>query len=92
MKANPGGIVAPQEVIGRDLLIEELWDRLQQQSLIISAQRRMGKTSVIKKMAAEPSAHQLTIYRDLEGIESPVEFVENGRGTQFFNSNWRIRI
>jgi len=77
MKANPGGIVAPQEVIGRDLLIEELWDRLQQQSLIISAQRRMGKTSVIKKMAAEPSAHQLTIYRDLEGIESPVEFVEN---------------
>jgi len=32
MKANPGGIVAPQEVIGRDLLIEELWDRLSQHS------------------------------------------------------------
>lgn len=76
MRANPGGIVAPQEVIGRDLLIKELWDRLQQQSLIISAERRMGKTSVIKKMSAESPANQLTIYRDLEGIESAVEFVE----------------
>ena len=76
MKANPGGIIAPQEVIGRDLLIEELWDRLQQQSLIISAERRMGKTSVIRKMSAEPPANQLTIYRDLEGIESAIEFVE----------------
>ena len=76
MKANPGGIVAPDEVIGRDLLIRELWERLQQQSLIISAERRMGKTSVIRKMEAEPPAGQLTIFRDLEGIESPIEFVE----------------
>ncbi|MEM7595443.1 MAG: hypothetical protein AAF383_28755 [Cyanobacteria bacterium P01_A01_bin.83] len=76
MKANPGGIVAPDEVIGRDLLIKELWERLKQQSLIISAERRMGKTSVIRKMEAEPAADQLTIYRDLEGIESAVEFVE----------------
>lgn len=76
MKANPGGIVAPDRVIGRDLLIKELWERLEQQSLIISAERRMGKTSVIKKMEAESPADKLTIFRDLEGIESPVEFVE----------------
>lgn len=76
MKANPGGIVAPDQVIGRDLLIRELWERLEQQSLIISAERRMGKTSVIRKMEAESPEGQLTIFRDLEGIESAIEFVE----------------
>lgn len=76
MKANPGGIVAPDQVIGRDLLIKELWERLEQQSLIISAERRMGKTSVIRKMEAEPPEGRLTIFRDLEGIESAIEFVE----------------
>ncbi|MEM6614722.1 MAG: AAA family ATPase, partial [Cyanobacteria bacterium P01_C01_bin.72] len=76
MKTNPGGKIAPNEVIGRDLLIRELWDRLEQQSIIISAERRMGKTSVIRKMEYEPPAGKLAIFRDLEGIESPVEFVE----------------
>ena len=76
MKANPGGKIASNEVIGRDSLIAELWERLEQQSIIISAERRMGKTSVIKKMEVEPPEGKLAIFRDLEGIESPVEFVE----------------
>ena len=50
MKANPGGLVAPQDVIGRDKLIAKIWMRLEQQSLILSAERRMGKTTIIKKM------------------------------------------
>lgn len=36
----------------------------------------MGKTSVIKKMEFEPPFGKLAIFRDLEGIESPIEFVE----------------
>ena len=76
MKTNPGGKIAPDEVIGRDLLIAELWSRLEQQSIIISAERRMGKTSVIKKMESEPPEEKIAIFRDLEGIEAPIEFVE----------------
>ena len=76
MKANPGGIVAPEDVIGRDKLIAQIWSRLEQQSLILSAERRMGKTTIIKKMQAEAGENRLPIYRDLEGIRSPIEFVE----------------
>jgi hypothetical protein len=65
MKANPGAIVSPSEVIGRDRLIANLWERLEQQSLILSAERRMGKTSVIKKMQAEAPKNKLPIYHDL---------------------------
>ena len=76
MKANPGGKIAPAEVIGRGELISGLWERLEQQSLILSAERRMGKTSVIQKMCAEPRSNKLPIYHDLEFVRSPLEFVE----------------
>ena len=76
MKANPGGEIAPAEVMGRDKLIFDLWGILEQQSVILSAERRMGKTSVIKKMRSEATADKLPIYRDLENVRSPLEFVE----------------
>jgi hypothetical protein len=76
MKANPGGIVAPIDVVGRDKLIAKIWTRLEQQSLILSAERRMGKTTIIRKMEAESGDSRLPIYRDLEGVRTPIEFVE----------------
>lgn len=75
-KANPGGQIAPEEIVGREELIERLWDRLKQQSLIFSGERRIGKSSILKKMTAEAIADMLPIYRDLEGIRTPIEFVE----------------
>ena len=75
-KANPGGQISPAEIVGRDDLIEELWNRLRQQSFIFSGERRIGKSSTLKKMTANPPEDMLPIYRDLEGIRSPLEFVE----------------
>ena len=76
MKANPGAPIAPSQVIGRDRLIENLWRTLERQSLVLSAERRMGKTSVIKKMQAEAPSNLLPIYRDLEHVRTPLEFVQ----------------
>lgn len=76
MKANPGGNIAPEEVVGRDRLIRQLWDTLDFQSVVLVAERRIGKTSVIKKMVAETPDNRLTIYRDVEGITTPIDFVE----------------
>ena len=76
MKANPGGQVAPSEVVGRDSLILDFWDILERQSLVLSAERRMGKTCIIKKMQAQPLPDKLAIYHDLERVRNPLEFVE----------------
>ena len=40
------------------------------------AERRTGKTTVLKKMLANTPAGFIGIYQDLEGISSPGEFVE----------------
>ncbi|MEL7408965.1 MAG: AAA family ATPase, partial [Cyanobacteria bacterium J06558_2] len=75
-KVNPGGQISPDEVIGREELIASIWTRLEQQSLIFSGERRIGKSSILKKMTAESPEGMLPIYRDLEGVRTPIEFVE----------------
>ncbi|MBA3924137.1 MAG: ATP-binding protein, partial [Nostocaceae cyanobacterium] len=75
-RANPGGEIASSEVFGRDRLIQQLWRILERQSLVLCAERRMGKTCVVKKMVKEAPEQYLTVYRDLEGVRSPIEFVE----------------
>lgn len=74
MKANPGGQIDTKSVIGRDRLIELIWDMVEQQSLIITAERRIGKTTVMKKMMSEPGVGWLPVYQDLESCHSAAEF------------------
>ena len=77
MRVNPGGQLAPEEVIGRDKLVATIWRTLEKQSVILSAERRIGKTNMIWKMQAEAPADKLPIYRDLEGTKTPLEFAES---------------
>lgn len=76
MKANPGGNLAPEHVFGRDKLIELLWDRLETQSIVINAERRIGKTQILRKMLKEPRQGWKPIFRDLEKVHSAQEFAE----------------
>lgn len=77
MRVNVGGQLAPEDVIGRDKLIAAIWNTLATQSVVLSAERRIGKTNMIRKMEAEAPPDKLPIYRDLEGTKTPLEFAEN---------------
>jgi hypothetical protein len=74
MKANPGGQIDSKAVIGRGPLIQQLWEILEVQSLIITAERRIGKTTVMKKIQREPIEGWLPVYQDLESCHSALEF------------------
>jgi len=76
MRANPGGTIEPADVIGRDALIADLWRDLERRSVVLSSERRMGKTCTIRKMTAEPPPGRLPIFHDLEALRTPLEFVE----------------
>lgn len=76
MKANPGGQIPPSEVIGRDELVRRLWRILDRQSLVLTAERRIGKTCVVTKMISEAPHDKLPVYHDLENVRTPMEFVE----------------
>lgn len=74
MKANPGGQIDLKDIVGRDQLIEQIWDTLEQQSIRMNAERRIGKTTIIKKLRAEPRAGWVPIFQDLEQYHSAREF------------------
>ncbi len=75
MTPNTGGQVAPEDLVGRDELIDELWLKLEKQSVVLTSERRMGKTSILVKMEAFPKPGYLVVHReDLEKIGSPLEF------------------
>jgi hypothetical protein len=73
LSGNPN----PEEVVGRDAVIADLWQRLEQGSVVITAERRMGKTSVIQKMNAEQPPRFIGDYQDLERISTPDELVRD---------------
>ena len=81
MKANPGGQIDPKNVVGRDGLIKRIWERLEQQCVVIDSVRRIGKSSVIKKMVAEPPDEWFPIYQDVESIQSADGFARNVHGS-----------
>ena len=76
MLANPGGTVDPADCIGRDNFIALIWQALATQSLVLVAERRMGKTTILKKMASKPLGKRLVIFKDVENISEPIEFVQ----------------
>lgn len=74
MKSNPGGQIDSKAIVGRASLIEILWEAIEQQSLVITAERRIGKTTVIKKMRQEPREGWVPVYQDLERCHSANDF------------------
>jgi len=75
LRINPGGTLTPAEVVGRDSFVASIWEALGHQSVLLTAERRMGKTSVLLKLEAEPLVGTCVIKRTLQGIRSPDEFV-----------------
>lgn len=78
MQINPGGRLSVDQIVGRDEHIDRYWGVLQRQSLILSAERRIGKTAIATKMLLEPRVGFKVFYQDLEGVHTPYELI---RGT-----------
>src|SRR5712691_1656169 len=76
MKAAPGAQLPVEEIFGRDPFIAELWRILDTNSVRMEAERRIGKTSIIHKMAAKPPAGWEVVSLDLEQVHSAAEFGE----------------
>ena len=68
---SPGGAVAPKDIVGRDEEINLFWDVLEKQGIALFAERRFGKSSILRKMEAESKNGFITIYKPVEGISSP---------------------
>ena len=77
MQINPGGQLATKDVIGREDEIARYWDVLERQGLVISAERRIGKTHIVWKMRDECRPGYLPFYQDLEAVHTTAELTRS---------------
>ena len=76
MKAAPGARLPIKDIFGRDRFIANLWCDLDAISIQMEAERRIGKTSILNKMEAEPPPGWDPVLPDLEEVHSAAEFAE----------------
>ena len=81
MRINPGGRLNTKDVIGRNDEIARYWGVLERQSLVISAERRIGKTHILLKMQDECRGGYLPFYQDLEAVHSIADLIRSIYGT-----------
>ena len=81
MQINPGGRLDTKEVMGRDNEIARYWGVLERQGLVISAERRIGKTHIVLKMRDECGSGYLPFYQDLEAVHSIADLIRSIYGT-----------
>ena len=77
MQINPGGRLDTKDVMGRDNEIARYWSVLERQGLIISAERRIGKTHIVLKMLDECRNGYLPFYQDLERVHSMGDLIRS---------------
>jgi len=76
MKANPGGSVTGEAIIGREKEIADIWTKLEKRSVILTAERRVGKTCVLRKMSEHPVGSWLPLFCWVESDRHPIDCVE----------------
>jgi len=76
MKPNPGGVIKGEAIVDREKEIDSIWRALQNQSVVLVSERRVGKTSILRKMEENPGEGWNPILYWVEGKQHPVEFVE----------------
>ena len=77
MQINPGGRLATKDVVGRDDEIARYWRVLERQGLVISAERRIGKTHIVWKMRDECKPGYLPFYQDLERVHTTADLTRS---------------
>jgi hypothetical protein len=75
MKANPGGTVTGEAIIGRKKEIADIWTRLEKRSVVLTAERRVGKTCVLRKMYEIPRNGWLPLFCWVESDRHPIDCV-----------------
>ena len=75
-RVNAGGVLKPEEVIGRDDFITACWRTLHNQSLYIVGERRIGKSSIVRdRMGNQPVPGFRIVYMDVANVDAPLYLV-----------------
>lgn len=71
-----GEPVEPSDLWFRDPYIDQVWETLQRQHVLISAPRRTGKTSVMNHLVSSPRCEYLPLYQNVQDLSHPAQLFQ----------------
>ena len=74
IRSLPGGVPEPEELFGREHLIQCVWDLLAGNNIYLVAPRRFGKTGIMAHILKRPRDGYLPVYLDVEDVHDPERF------------------
>jgi hypothetical protein len=74
IRSLPGGVPEPDELFGREHLLQCVWDLLAGNNIYLVAPRRFGKTGVMAHILKRPREGYLPVYLDVEDVHDPDQF------------------
>jgi hypothetical protein len=74
IRSLPGGVPEPDELFGREHVIQCVWDLLAGNNIYLVAPRRFGKTGVMAHILKRPNEGYLPVYLDVEDVHDPDRF------------------
>lgn len=89
---NPGGILPPPQIIGRDQDIRRFWDILSRQSLLLVGPRRVGKSCVLQKMRHAPPAGVEMLLETVEDCDAIAAFLQRLLGSAASVLSWKGKV
>ena len=75
MKNVVGDPVLGENFFGRQAELDLLWRKVERQSLVLAAPRRVGKTSLMYRMRDQPREGWLPVHFNAESCQSEAQFV-----------------
>ncbi|MES9903933.1 MAG: hypothetical protein ABW168_14815 [Sedimenticola sp.] len=69
-----GGLARNEDFCFRDEFVEDLWDVLRKENILLLAPRRMGKTSVMYRLLDQPRNGFHVVHMNVEPLETPADF------------------
>ena len=73
---NLGGVINTGDIVGREGLAAKYWEILRKRGIALFAERRFGKSSVIRKMTENEPQEFISVYRQVESKVTNEEYVE----------------
>lgn len=71
-----GSIVPPEDLWFRDEFISELWEKLKNEHVLLSAPRRTGKTSVMNHMRERPKGDTIVVFQNVQDLKHPADLFQ----------------
>ena len=78
MKADfyTGSLVPPEDLWFRQPFIDQLWEKIRNEHVLLTAPRRTGKSSVMNHIKERPQDDLLVVYQNVQDLQHPADLFQ----------------